>query len=470
MAGEPTLRRRVALWMSAFALVVLTAAGAAIYLGARYVLRVTLDETLLAMARTEVASAIDRPDGQVHVHDERWVPIALPGGAGYEKYALIHDASLQVLAQTTNVAEGPPLQTEHRRETQALRGKASFGFVWRGDQQLRAVYYPLRDASGSRLAAVVAVPLQPMESALDVMLAVLAAALALGGVGAAWGASRLAARLTRPLQAIASAAQEIGDDTPDARIPDSSPDAELRVLTSVLNATLARLQAALGTQRRLVADASHELRTPLTNLRGTVEVALRRPRDAADYQRTLEECRPEIERLCRLVEELLVLSRADAGQLTVGAAPCDLTALASAAVRAYAPRATEAGVELALDAMANARVSGDADRLRGVLDNLLDNALRYAPRGTPVTVAVQRDDGHAVVSVRDRGPGLTAEEQAHVFERFYRADPARQRHSGGAGLGLAIAKVVAEAHGGQLTVASHPGAGATFSLRLPLAS
>lgn len=470
MRRGPTFRRRVALWMSAFALAVLAVAGTAIYLGTRYVLHASLDETLLVIARTEVASAVDRPDGRVHVHDERWVPILLPDGNGYEKYALIKGISRQIVAQTTNVAAGPPLQTEYRREAQALSGKASFGIVQHGGDDLRAVYYPLRDTTGARLVAIVAVPMQPLYNALDLLTGVLLTALAIGGAGAAWGASRLAARLTRPLEAIAEAAERIGDDTHDARIPDPSPDAELRVLTSVLNATLARLQAALDVQRRLVADASHELRTPLTNLRGTVEVALRRPREAADYRETLEQCHAEIERLCRLVEDLLVLSRADAGQLAMRSVPCDLAALASAAVRAHGARADQAGVALTLDAAAAAPVWGDADRLRGVLDNLLDNALRHAPRGTPVRVAVRRDDGQAVVSVRDRGPGLSAEQQAHVFDRFYRAQAARDRDSGGAGLGLAIAKIIAEAHGGRLTVASEPGAGATFALSLPVAA
>lgn len=467
MTGAPTLRGRVALWMSAFAVVVLTGASVAIFLGGRYVLRVTLDETLLAMARTEVASAIDRPNGEVHVHDERWVPIALPSADGYEKYALIADASRQIVARTTNIADGPPLRTEARRELQALRGRASFGFAWRDAEQLRAVYYPLRDTAGDRLVAVIAVPMRPMRIALEVLLGVLLASLAVAAVGAAWGASRLAARLTQPLEEIAAAAQRIGDDMSEARIPYTSPDAELRTLTGVLNATLARLQAALESERRLIADASHELRTPLTNLRGTVEVALRRPRDAADYERTLQDCRAEIERLCRLVEELLVLSRADAGQLSIGAAPCDLGTVARAATRAYATRAGEAGIELRLEAC-SAAVSGDADRLRGIIDNLLDNALRYAPPGSAIDVAVRCEGRDGVLSVRDRGPGLTEEQQAHVFDRFYRADPARQRASGGAGLGLAIAKVVAEAHGGRLAVSSAPGEGATFSLRLPL--
>lgn len=470
MRPGSTFRRRVALWLSAFALAVLAVAGAAIYLGTRYVLHASLDETLLAIARTEVASAVDRPDGRVHVHDERWVPIVLPSGSGYEKYALIKDTSRQVLAQTANVANGAPLQTEYRRETQALRGKASFGNVQHGAEPLRAVYYPLRDTSGARLVAVIAVPMDPLFDALHLLTAVLLGALLVGGIGAAWGASRLAARLTRPLETIAEAAQTIDDETPDARIPDVSPDAELRALTRVLNATLARLQTALDVQRRLVADASHELRTPLTNLRGTVEVALRRPRDAADYRQTLEECHGEIECLCRLVEELLVLSRADAGQLAMRAEPCDLAALAATAVRAHAARAEQAGVVLTLEAVGAAPIRGDGDRLRGVLDNLLDNAIRHAPRGTPVEVRVRCVDGRVQAGVHDRGPGLTAEQQAHVFDRFYRAEAARDRNSGGAGLGLAIARIIAEAHGGSLTVASAPGAGATFSLMLPLAA
>jgi two-component system OmpR family sensor kinase len=470
MAAAPTLRRRVALWMSGFAVMVLAAASVAIFLGGRYVLQITLDETLLAMARTEVASAIDSPGGPVHVHDERWVPITLPSGEGYEKYALIADTGGQILARTANIAGGPPLRADARRQLQALRGRASFGFAWRGGERLRAVYYPLRDGAGNRLVAVIAVPMQPMYTALRFLSAVLLGALAVGTLGAAWGARWVAARLTRPLEAIAAAAQRINDQTPAARIPDTSPDAELRTLTGVLNATLARLQAALETERRLIADASHELRTPLTNLRGTVEVALRRPRQAAEYEQTLRECRAEIERLCRLVEELLVLSRADAGQLSLSAAPLDLVSLARAAVRAHAPRAAEAGVELVLAAEGDAVVAGDADRLRSLIDNLLDNALRHAPRGSAVEIAVGRAGAEAVLSVRDQGPGLSPEQQAHVFDRFYRVDPARQRHSGGAGLGLAIAKVVAEAHGGRLGVESTSGSGATFILRLPVVS
>jgi heavy metal sensor kinase len=469
MPGRPTFRRRVALAMSALALLVLTLAGTAIYFGTRYVLRASLDKSLLAIARTEVASAIDRPDGRIHVHDERWVPISLPGGTGYEKFALIKGASRRVAAQTANVAEGPPLRSEVRRETQALRGKASFGIVRRGADRLRAIYYPLRDTTGAHLVAIVAVPTRPIDVSLDLLLGVLLTALLVGGAGAAWGASRLATRLTQPLDAIAGAARAIGGDDLGARIPDPSPDAELRALTSVLNDALGRLQAALAVQRRLVADASHELRTPLTNLRGTVEVALRYPRAAADYRQTLEACGTEIERLCRLVDDLLVLSRADAGQLAMDCTRCDLAALAAAAVHAHGARAEQAGVRLTLDAPLAVPIHGDADRLRGVLDNLLDNALRFAPRGTPVTVAARRDVGRALLSVRDRGPGLTTAQQAHVFERFYRADPARQRNAGGAGLGLAIAKAIAEAHGGRLTLDSRPGVGATFSLDLPLA-
>ena len=469
MMRPPTFRRRLTVSMALLAVGVLACASAAIYLAVRHAMRATLDETLLAIARTEVASALDQPGGRVHVHEEGWAPITLPSGAGYEKFAVIKGEMRQVIAQTSNLTGDPRLVTEARRETNGLAGKASFGTVWRGAATLRAVYYPLRDTSGQALVAVVAVPTAPLVHALDTLLVGLVGVLLLGGAAAAAVASRVAAYLTRPLERIAVAARAIDDGDLAARIPEVSPDVELREMTALLNAMLARLQAALQTQRRLVADASHELRSPLTNLRGAVEVALRRPRDAETYRETLQAAAAEIERLCRLVEALLTLSRADAGQLGPGDAACDVARLADAAVDAQAARAATRGVVLDLEAPRPLPVRGDADRLRAVIDNLLDNAVRHAPPGTHVRIVAARENGDAVLRVSDAGAGLSAAEQAHIFERFYRADAARTRDAGGAGLGLAIVKAIVEAHGGRVAVASTAGAGATFSVRLPVA-
>jgi signal transduction histidine kinase len=289
-------------------------------------------------------------------------------------------------------------------------------------------------------------------------------AIAVAGGLAALTASRVSRRLIRPLERIATAAREVGETNLATRIPEVSRDSELRALVALLNDMLARIEAAFATQRRFVADASHELRSPLSNLRATIEVALRHPRSATDYEETLRIALGEIERLARLVQGILTLSRAEGGRPALQRRSVDLTDVAARALAAHAARAASREIGLQLDAGPPVCVDGDADRLREVVDNLLDNALRVAPKGSAVRVSVKRDDTRGILEVEDEGPGLTDDEQALVFEPFARGAAAAGE---GAGLGLAIARRVAEAHGGRLGVRSTPGAGATFRLELP---
>lgn len=189
-------------------------------------------------------------------------------------------------------------------------------------------------------------------------------------------------------------------------------------------------------------------------------------RSAEDYREALTIALDEAERLSRLVNDLLTLSRGDAHQFSLDVTPCDLAEIAEAAVTAHLALARGKGVEIRLDAQP-ARVLGDTHRLREVADNLLDNALRHAPAGSEVVVRTFGQDREAVLSVRDSGPGLPAEHRAHVFERFYRVDSARARDAGGLGLGLPIAKAIVEAHHGRIDLDSGPGAGCLFSVHLP---
>jgi two-component system OmpR family sensor kinase len=452
--------------MTLLAIAVLAGASTAIYVRVRMALRGTLDGALLSVARIEVAGSLDRPGGIVHVHDE--IPVLSSSvGSGYEKFALIKNEQHVVQAQTANLAAGPPLVTDAELERQALSGKVSFGDMRRDGDVYRGIYYPSHDAAGRPLVAVVAIPSRPLERSLDSLIGALLLALVLGGAASGLAAQRIAGRLTRPLEDIAGAAGGIGGSNLQARIPDVSPDVELREVTRVLNDMLSRLEAAFAAQRRFVADASHELRSPLGNLRGTIEVALRRRRGADEYREALSVALGEAERLSMLVDELLMLSRIDAKQFVLDASPCDLAAIASNAVTAASPLQEGRDVRLRLDADRVAIVA-DAHRLRQVVDNLIHNALRHAPAGSEVVVRTWSEDGHACLSVRDAGPGLSQAEQAQVFDRFYRADTARARDSGGLGLGLTIAQAIVEAHRGTLDVVSTPGQGATFTVRLPL--
>jgi signal transduction histidine kinase len=459
-----TFRGRLTLTMSALSLAVLGLVSVLIYAGIRWALVRNLDEALLALARTEIASAFDEPGGLVHVHDQAPAVIELGGLLTYEKVSTILDARGEVVARTGNLVSGPELELGPELLARALAGEVVLADANRGAERYRAVHHPLQDAEGTRYAIVVALSRRPLDLTLDAVVGVLIVAIAVAGGLAAFAASRVSRRLTRPLERIAIAAREVGEANLVARIPEVSRDRELRALVRLLNDMLARIEVGFETQRRFVADASHELRSPLSNLRGTIEVALRHPRSDAEYEETLRVALGEIERLGRLVQGLLTLSRAESGHLVLRRRSVDLAEVATGAIAAHAVRAAGYRVGLQLDAAAPVRVDGDADRLREIVDNLLDNALRVAPAGSAVRVAVKQDDGRSVLEVEDAGPGLSEAEQARVFEPFARGAAAG---GDGSGLGLAISRRFAEAHGGRLRVHSTPGSGATFRLELP---
>ena len=459
-----TFRGRLTATLSTLSIGVLGLASVLIYSGIRWTLVRNQDEVLLALVRTEIASAFDQPGGPAHVHDQAPTAIDLGSGITYEKVAEVLNASGEVVARTSNLVTGPSLQVNPSLVARALAGEAVFANARRGDRLYRVIHHPLEDVSANRYAIIVALSRRPLELTLNTIAVVLLASVAVAGGLAAFTASHVSRRLIRPLERIASAAREVSETNLAPRIPEVSQDSELRTLVRLLNDMLVRIEMAFATQRRFVADASHELRSPLSNLRGTIEVALRRLRSAADYQQTLGVALMEIERLERLVHGLLTLSRANAGHLTLERRSTDLAVLGARAIEVHAARAAALEVRLQLDAGTPVMMIGDADRLREIIDNLLDNALRVAPKGSAIRVRVRLEDGHCVLEVEDSGPGLSEDEQAHVFEPFSRGTAAG---GDGAGLGLAIARVIAEAHGGRLGVRATPGSGATFRLELP---
>ncbi|WP_051367495.1 sensor histidine kinase [Hamadaea tsunoensis] len=307
--------------------------------------------------------------------------------------------------------------------------------------------------------------------------------------------AELIRRSMRPLSAIERTASSIADGDLSQRVPDPEPEnprpvTEVGSLARSLNTMLAQIESAFTAQaaseaaarsseermRRFIADASHELRTPLTTIRGFAELyrqgAVTTPEQTADVVRRIES---EASRMGLLVEDLLLLARLDR-ERPLKLAPVELRVLASEAVEAARVVAADRDISLVTAPGAGSLVvSGDDARLRQVIGNLVSNALTHTPAGTPVTVRlakdVREDGADAVIEVLDRGPGLSPEQQDRVFERFYRADPARTRRSDGTvstGLGLAIVAALVAAHNGTVEVESEPGVGATFRVRLPL--
>jgi two-component system OmpR family sensor kinase len=277
----------------------------------------------------------------------------------------------------------------------------------------------------------------------------------------------------RPLDGIAATAGAIAAGDLTRRVRPAEPGTEVGRLGLALNAMLGQIEAAFAERRasearlrRFVADASHELRTPLTSIRGYAELfrrgAAARPEDLATTMRRIEE---EAERMGVLVDELLLLARLDQGR-PLDRRPVDLAEVAAEAVEQA--RVIDPGRPLELAASGPVVVLGDRERLHQVAANLLANVRAHTAPGTAARVEVAAADGRAVLQVADQGPGMHPEQAARAFERFYRADPARSRGAGGAGLGLSIVAAIAQAHGGRATVASAPGRGTTVRVALPL--
>lgn len=470
MSGAPPLRRKVAAATVGLSLLVQLFASVGVYWGVDRALSTHMDGMLVNLVRTELASAIDEPGEPVHVHDDG--PLATPDG--YEKYVSIEEAPGKALAQTSNLSGAGELAPDPAERARALAGTpVLFDRVVRG-RALRVLSTAVTERSGRRLVATVGVSREGLDQTLATLARVLAGMVALGTMLAGALGIRLASALVRPLEDIAAAARSIGAGSTSTRIGVVSSDRELCDLAAAIDAMLDRLEASLQaqqrlveSQRRLVADASHELRSPLTNLRGTIEVALRRERDGADYRETLRVTLAEVARLSRLVDDMLLLSRSDAGSVPLATGPFDLAALVRASARAHEATADVGQRRIAVEAPDTLPAHGDPDGLRRAIDNVLDNALVFAPPGTDVTLSAGRDDQGLWVRVSDRGPGIDPADLPRIFDRFYRADPSRARRSGGAGLGLPISRAIVEAHGGTLDTESRPGAGAAFVLRLP---
>ncbi len=277
----------------------------------------------------------------------------------------------------------------------------------------------------------------------------------------------------RPLDRMAETAGAIVGGDLSKRVEPADDRTEVGQLGTALNTMLGRIETSFDEQRasearlrRFIADASHELRTPLTSIRGYAELFRR---GAADHPEDLERAMRRIEdegaRMGLLVDDLLLLARLDQGR-PLERTPVDLTAMAQDAADDL--RTADPDREVTLDARPDVVVEGDEPRLRQVVANLLDNARTHTPAGTPVTIRLAVEGEGAVLDVADRGPGMSDEDAARVFQRFYRGDPSRSRESGGTGLGLSIAAAIVRAHGGTIGVSAAPGEGATFRIRLPL--
>lgn len=324
----------------------------------------------------------------------------------------------------------------------------------------------LRDkAQGATL--VIFRSIEPTLRALARLDRILAWYVVFGFLGTAWILAVMVRKALRPVEEVTRLAKRVEASDLSGRVRVPSGGEEFRRLAAVINALLSRLERAFRSQRRLVADAAHELKTPIAVLVGEAQDALRPDAGSEDRRRSLETIEKTARGLAREADSLLLLARGDAA-VPSGQDVEDLGEIAREAVDAAGPRGAPRGVrfDLALD---GARVRGDRAALVRLATNLVSNAALYTEPGTEVAVVVSRQGEEVVFEVRDRGPGVLAEDRSRIFSRFVRLDTGRDRNPEGSGLGLAIVEQVALAHGGRVEVESREGGGAVFRAVFPAA-
>jgi len=320
---------------------------------------------------------------------------------------------------------------------------------------------------GADLLLTLAVDEEPLRNSLRTLIIILMLGLPVALGLAALGGFVMTGRLLHPVAVITDRAARITADSLSARLPVENPGDEFGRLAGVINVTLSRLEDAFDRLRRFTADASHELRKPLTVIRSVGEVALQEDLDAAAYRDRIGSMLEEVERLTRLVDSLLTLTRADSGPAALARREIDVTPVIRQAVEDMRVLAEEKEQTLVYGAEGPAICRVDEATLRLALVNLLDNAIKYRDRSGAVTVKSGRSGNACDIEIGDTGPGIASEHEARVFDRFYRVEKDRSGPAGGAGLGLSIAKWAVEANGGRIELDSREGRGSVFRIVLP---
>jgi two-component system OmpR family sensor kinase len=449
-----TLRTRLTLWYTAVLALVLVAFGGAVYTLLSLSLVRQIDTTL-NIAADEIRMAFRRDVEGIHLP-----PMALDLTANV--YVQVWDAEGNLIATNISVAQ-EPFDPDRLAEAETAYSEASYEGI-----HLRVLTYPLASQPEGTVVGTMqlASSLTTADDAQRALLVLLMGGGLIAVVLAALVGWTTAAAALHPLEQMTETALQItrADDL-SRRIPLSGPaEGEVGRLIVAFNETLERLENLFETQRRFLADVSHELRTPLTTILGNLD--LMRKMGQLDAE-SLDAITSETQRMKRLVQDILVLTQAESGNLPLGKEEVELDTLVLEVFQQSKVLAKDR-VEVHLGQEDQARVTGDRDRLKQVLLNLMSNAIEYTPAGGSVTLGLACVGDWARVTVTDTGPGIPQDELPHIFERFYRVDRSRKRtERGGAGLGLSIAYWITRSHDGRLEVASEVGKGTTFSVWLP---
>jgi two-component system OmpR family sensor kinase len=479
----PSVRARLTWWYTGVLALVLLAFAFATYFFFEHTISTRSDDDLAEMsgafAETVRAEQSDQEGVQGNIEAGAREAIREFRFRDHEFY--VFDDQVRLIGSTidldVSMKDRPPLALTpiatpdlQRLVTDAIANDHALATVRQGRATFRAYAEPVV-VGDHHEAVVVARSLQNQRAIMEDFQDGLFIAIPLALLCASAGGYFLARKSLAPVVVMSGRVAQMSAANLKERLPIANPSDELGRLALVFNELLARLEGSFEQQRRFMADASHELRTPIAIVRGEAEVALSQPvRREAEYRESLAIVHDEARRLTHIVEDLFTLARADAGQYPLHFTKHSLDELVIECVRSVRTLAQQRGISLRFNPPGEMPFHGDEELLRHLCMNLLDNAIKFTPRGGSVSVDWERHDGEYVLTVSDTGPGIPREAQPHIFERFFRVDKTRSRAEGGfgAGLGLPIARWIAEAHHGRLELRHSTPDGSAFVVCLPV--
>ena len=464
--NRSSLRYRVTSFYVVLLAIALTTFSAAVYLGVQAFLSRSLERSLTTSATNVLTDYVKPLDSKGEAWFRSEMDEAYPAGVSDTFVRVSRDS--RILYETGGM---PPsevaaslLSTGDRRDTTArishVRGPDGQGLV------TSTLAY--RTGRGDVVLIETGATTEPIRHVLRSLALILLTGTPIILIVAAFGGYVLMARALHPVVTLTEQAECVGREDLGERLPIISSGDELERLSLALNRMIERLEETVAHNRRFSADASHELRTPLTIIRGELEVLLQTPMLPPALAEGIASALDESSRMSHIVESLMTISRLEGGSEQMAMAPVDLVAIASTTLEHMGLLAEEKNIQLTSRTAGPIYVTADAMRLKQVVVNLLDNAIKYTPPNGRVSLTVGIEAGMAVLDVQDTGAGIPPEALPLVFERFFRADKTRSRESGGIGLGLAIVRSICTAHHGTVSVSSTEGAGSTFRVELPL--
>ncbi len=469
------VRLQLTLWFTCVFALLLFLAGIFLYLHLEFSLGKSLDTAIQAHAQ-QIANDVTYRNGRISVRD---ATADLPGfDREIGQQHITHgDINYEILVRLLDVHGRPVrvtpaflnLKVPATSVSQPLHGQPwQDTITTRNGDQVR-LYSRVLSIDGKPFGVIQVG--QSLEDLHETLHHIAEELMLLGGiviVFSAFGSYWLASRALAPIHSLIRTARTIKGGDLSQRVPVSKAHDELHFLAVTLNEMLESLDHSFARQRRFVADASHELRTPVAVIRSTTDVALLHASTQQDYISVLSNVNSEAERLSKLINDLLALARGDEGKTKFEREPVQLDQLVDIVAANAEPLALEHGVTLQRGVLEPVTILADEARLIQMVMNLIDNAILYTNRGGTVAVAVAWKQEQACICIQDNGVGIAPEHLPHIFERFYRVDPARTRTEGGSsGLGLAIVEWIVRAHKGTIVVDSQPGRGTTFTINLP---